>query len=686
MHGPPTRLRTLLSTIPVFILLLGALAFDLAGRMNARMMEAGQGLWDGYALLRTEPPKPECDPASFKVPEAPAKASEAGGDDLLDGLDDQGGGGKDAISPEAILSAKRKCEELHQVYEATLSRVTPGLRRFDAVHDGLEIVVVWGNGLVKGLMICLLLFGSITASAIGGHIGLRTTSSVMDNRVSEGAQALATGLLFFSVFSQWRIDQSAGAMQSGSVLFYVWMAGFGMMCLVHLKNLFRPREGLKPGGSFGHATLAVPLYAFMTLVAGAYFLIVEAHAPGLAIYTQQMAEHPLLYIPVGLYVWIGMLLKQTSIGPLGFDVVRPWRLPPELLAFVVVAFAAWPTAYSGASGIFVMAVGGLIYAELRRAGARRQLALAATAMSGSLGVVLRPCLLVVIVASLNKEVTTDELYGWGMWVYLGTATLFLIAALVVRRINAGAGHSYGIAPFGEGFTGMLENLRPLGGYVLLAALVLAFYYFGLGTKVDEHTAPTVLPVLMLVLLGYDRLRARRAAASRAPEVRFTGAALEATRETSGHIGALLIMMACSVAVGGIVERSEVMHLVPETFGSPFAAMTLLVAILVIVGMTMDPYGAVILVSASFAQVAYRNGIHPAHFWMTVLTAFELGYLTPPVALNQLLARQVVGEEEWLAARNEEGKSWFARNESVIIPCAIMGVALLVVAFVPLAFY
>jgi TRAP-type C4-dicarboxylate transport system permease large subunit len=128
-----------------------------------------------------------------------------------------------------------------------------------------------------------------------------------------------------------------------------------------------------------------------------------------------------------------------------------------------------------------------------------------------------------------------------------------------------------------------------------------------------------------------------------------------------------------------------MHLVPESLGSPFATMALLVAILIVVGMTMDPYGAVILVSASFAAVAYRNGIHPAHFWMTVLVAFELGYLTPPVALNQLLARQVVGEDEWVAAR-AEGQGFWARNESVVVPCAIMGVALLVVAFAPLAFY
>ena len=73
-------------------------------------------------------------------------------------------------------------------------------------------------------------------------------------------------------------------------------------------------------------------------------------------------------------------------------------------------------------------------------------------------------------------------------------------------------------------------------------------------------------------------------------------------------------------------------------------MLLMVVILVILGMIMDAFGAVILVTATVATIAYSSGIHPIHFWMVTLVAFELGYLSPPVALNHLLTRQVVGEE------------------------------------------
>jgi len=66
-------------------------------------------------------------------------------------------------------------------------------------------------------------------------------------------------------------------------------------------------------------------------------------------------------------------------------------------------------------------------------------------------------------------------------------------------------------------------------------------------------------------------------------------------------------------------------------------------------------------------------------------AFELGYLSPPVALNHLLARQVVGEAE-VSAALREGESFYQRHERIIMPLIAMGLALLLVAFVPLLFY
>jgi len=65
-------------------------------------------------------------------------------------------------------------------------------------------------------------------------------------------------------------------------------------------------------------------------------------------------------------------------------------------------------------------------------------------------------------------------------------------------------------------------------------------------------------------------------------------------------------------------------------------------------------------------------------------AFELGYLLPPVALNQLLTRQVVGEAEIDKSDAEvAGAGFYRRYERWILPCVVMSLSLAIVAYGPL---
>src|SRR5699024_9487100 len=119
-------------------------------------------------------------------------------------------------------------------------------------------------------------------------------------------------------------------------------------------------------------------------------------------------------------------------------------------------------------------------------------------------------------------------------------------------------------------------------------------------------------------------------------------------------------------------------------GNIWLALLITDFILIVVGTFIDPYGAIILVSASIAPIAYSNGINPVHFWMIVLVAFEVGYLTPPVHLNQLLTRLAIGEKEYELCRNAESeeKGFWYRHERILLPFCIMTTSLLLVTFVP----
>jgi TRAP-type C4-dicarboxylate transport system permease large subunit len=112
-------------------------------------------------------------------------------------------------------------------------------------------------------------------------------------------------------------------------------------------------------------------------------------------------------------------------------------------------------------------------------------------------------------------------------------------------------------------------------------------------------------------------------------------------------------------------------------------MGFLMLTLVILGMFMEPLGAIFLVSGTLAPIAYKNGIDPIHFWVMVLMSFEVGYLMPPVALNQLLARTVVGDDIIKKADEEVAHlSFYRRYERWILPNVVMVLGLVIVGWGP----
>lgn len=745
--GLPGRRITQIASVAIFLALLWTLLVGIAPNVNTRIVQTGELFWPGYAAqLRTDPEAPTCDLAEIdqQLQACPADAAAApvpanGGDDPFGGEDpfaeDAGGqpadedpfggedpfaaaepaasgedpfggedpfaaaaggtatdaddpfGGEDpfaaaAAKPEvncaALQALRERCEARHTLYEQSASRITPSVKVFRTVEgyiSGLATFPWW-----RELLVVVVVLGSLVTTLHRMHIALRDPKTLLEHRVRQAAELLAVVLLIASNVADWQVQAASTAETDNPLLPVLWAVGLGVLGLVNLYHLVRPPKDLEAGSTtIPRLLMVIPLHAWMVILAGMYFLGVEGHPSGQAIYLHKFVQHPNVYLGIGLYIWSGMLLSRTRIAPMSFNVLLPWKLPPAILAWLVVVLAAFPTAYSGASGIFVLAAGAVIFDRLRKAGATPRMALTATAMSGSLGVVLRPCLVVVLIAVLNKQVTTDELFGYGFGVYVLTCTLFL-AAMLIRNQDG-----FHVAPVSEALGPSFAALRRVAPYGLIAVGVVVLFALGLSTWLNEHTAPFVVPVTMLALVIFDKWRGAESDDEEDWQPLWP-ALLTATRESSHHVGALLMLMACSVALGGMVERSEIMYaVVPESFGSTWLAMAFLVLVMVLVGMTMDALGAVILVSFTVAKIAYDNGIAPIHFWMMVLVAFELGYLTPPVALNHLLARQVIGAPSHVEDHPVEG-GFVARYEHIVVPMAVMGTALVLVAFVPLLFY
>ena len=345
------------------------------------------------------------------APAAPAAAPSE--DDPFAGADPFAEGGAAAAENcPALRSLHARCVERHATYTATISRVTDGVRTYRSLE--LAVSGLAGFPYWKHLLSLVLLAGGFATTVRRQHIALREPQSLTEHRVTQALQLVVHLTVAVSALADWRVGQASSAEIEHPGLPLIWVVGFGVLGLVNLLHLARPPAGLDQPTSPARVAMSVPLYVYMGLVSLVWFSGIEGHPSGLAIYFHKFVQHPAIYIGIGLYIWAGMMLAETRLSHRVFGLLTPWRLPPALLAWLVVVLAALPTAYSGASGIFVIAAGGVIFEQLTRAGAGPRMALAATAMSGSLGVVLRPCLVVVLVSILNKQVTTDELFGRGL--------------------------------------------------------------------------------------------------------------------------------------------------------------------------------------------------------------------------------------------------------------------------------
>ncbi len=676
-----------LSVFLVLILLVATLVSGLMTRAHSQLLQLGHSLWDGqYTLLRVDLPVPSCNPNPDIDAQLQILAKKDTVKDDIDALFDEPALFDEDAARRSLEASAQQCQERHAWVAQNHKQVTWSVRLFRSVELTIESVSLWFVNNQSLIFLALFFLAAWVSTLDRHHIAFRPVKFYRDEQVFQATSFFGHLLLLVCAWYYRSGLYLSGVAIKDPEILVLLLVGFSALTLLSFTRLvgvfdFKKLDalGLKPNGTWGGAFLAIPLYLHMAFISGFYFIWVEAYPAGLIVFMTQLLEQSSLFLSIALYIWVGLMLKQTELGQSIFKLLTPWKLPPEVMAFLAVLLMALPTAYTGASGIIVIAMGALIYSELKQLGARSSLALATTAMTGSAGVVLAPCLLVLLIAALNKEVVTDDLFMWGSRVFFVTMLVFAVVLAVTYR-----GKNWRPTPLALAWPETRLALRQLLPYVLILFFVLSMCAWLFNAYLDEFSAPFLLPCLCLGWLWYESRFKVRLNTLDAPKMRrlLGGSAGEAVP----HIGALLMLMGMSFALGGIIERSHILDLFPVLSGNLWLSMSLVVMVLVMIGMIMDPFGAVVLVSGSIAPIAYAAGIEPLHFWMVTLVSFELGYLSPPVALNHLLVRQVVPEDAFTETQDDSAKSFWFKHERYVMPIVVMGTVLLLVAFVPLVFY
>lgn len=371
------------------------------------------------------------------------------------------------------------------------------------------------------------------------------------------------------------------------------------------------------------ALLGMPLFAAIGAAALLGFHVGDVDLSVAAIEVYRLAEMPTL-LAIPLFTFAGYLLSESDAPVRLVALTRAllgWL--PGGLALVALVACAFFTAFTGASGVTIVALGALLYPALRQAGYGERFSLGLVTTSGSLGLLFAPSLPLILYGIVAQQLgvgrpfTLDELFLAGL---LPGALMVLLLSGWSMWVNRGLPLSAFAWPQARAALWAARWELPL------PVVVLGGIYGGI-VAVSEAAAVTVFYVLVVEVLIHREIAVREL-----PRV---------MREAMLLVGGVLVILGVSLASTNYLVDAQVparlFEAVRRYIDSPLTFLLLLNLFLLLLGMMLDIFAALVIVVPLLLPIAVGYGIDPVHLGIVFLANMQIGYFTPPVGMNLFIA-------------------------------------------------
>lgn len=367
------------------------------------------------------------------------------------------------------------------------------------------------------------------------------------------------------------------------------------------------------------AFLGAPIFIFLSAFAIAGFIAADIPLSAITVDVyNNFANNPLLYT-IPLFTLAGYILAESKASNRLVNMSRAvLGFVPGGLAIVALVCCAFFTAFTGASGVTIVALGGLLFPALLKEKYPEKFSLGLLTSSGSLGLLFVPSLPLIMYAVVSQS-SVKQVFAAGL-----VPGVLLVVVLAVFS---------GYVAVKEGIASSRTSLAQIINASLVAKWEIAIPFIIIGglftgfVTLGEVATLTVAYVFFIEVFVYKDIPLHRMLSVMNRSITLTG-------------GMLIIMGAAYSLTNYMVDAEipmVILSFIRQFISSRWIFLILLNVFLLIVGCFLDIYSATFVVVPLIIPLANHYGVDPVHLGIIFLTNMEIGYLTPPVGLNLFIA-------------------------------------------------
>lgn len=363
----------------------------------------------------------------------------------------------------------------------------------------------------------------------------------------------------------------------------------------------------------------LPLFAAIGITGIIQFAISGIDPTVVIVEMYRVASAPTL-LAIPLFTLAGYVLAESSAPR------RLLNLAEALLGWIPGGVAigslvtcALFTCFTGASGITIIALGGLILPILLKNNYSEKFALGLITSSGSLGLLFPPSL-PLILYGVVASVSIDQLFIAGL-----IPGILLIVLLSIYAVRNDVLKKSERIPFS--WQNLGRALKETVWELPIPVIILGGIYGGFITAVEASAVTAFYVLIAEFILNRD--------------LSFRRDLIRIMRDSVQLVGGILIILSCSMGATAYLIDAEIpqkaLFWAQQVFSSKITFLLVLNIFLLITGMMLDIFSAIIIVVPLIVPIALSYGINPVHLGIIFLTNLEIGYLTPPVGLNLFIS-------------------------------------------------